>query len=193
MAVFTQIPEDTFQKLQLNAGVLLTEFDPATATVSNENIFGATSGGVSFTATPSYTDFGEDIDNCPTNMMELKKIESIEVTMSGTMLTVDTAKCKTLIGAADVSGNKITPRDYLTDDDFETIWWVGDYSDVNTGSNAGYIAIKLMNALNTGGLSLQSGDKAKGTFAFSFLGHYSMDAQDTVPYEVYIKSGTESE
>ena len=30
MAKFTQIPTDTFKKLQLNAGILTTEFDPAT-------------------------------------------------------------------------------------------------------------------------------------------------------------------
>ena len=46
-----------------------------------------------------------------------------------------------------------------------------------------------MNALNTGGFQIQSSDRAKGTFAFSFMGHYSMAAQDTVPYEIYIKQG----
>lgn len=65
MAKFTQIPTDTFKKLQLNAGILTTEFDPATGKLSASNIIGATSGGVSFEATPSFTDFGEDIDQLP--------------------------------------------------------------------------------------------------------------------------------
>ena len=47
-----------------------------------------------------------------------------------------------------------------------------------------------MNALNTGGFQIKSTDKGKGNFAFTFTGHYSMAAQDTVPYEVYIKSGS---
>ena len=63
---------------------------------------------------------------------------------------------------------------------------------MNTGDNAGFCAIHLINALNTGGFQIQSGDKAKGQFAFTFTGHYSMDAQDTVPYEIYIKQGGEA-
>ena len=49
----------------------------------------------------------------------------------------------------------------------------------------------MINALNTGGFQIQSTDKAKGQFAFEFTGHYSMDAQDTVPYEIYIQHGGE--
>ena len=112
--------------------------------------------------------------------------------MSGTFVTVDASTAKKLSGAADLSGTKITPRDTLTSADFEDIWWIGDYSDVNTGTNAGYIAIHMMNALNTGGFQISSTDKGKGQFAFTFTGHYSIDAQDTVPYELYIKAGTAS-
>ena len=74
--------------------------------------------------------------------------------------------------------------------DYKTIWWVGDYSDKNGETNGGFIAIKLLNGLNTAGFSLQSSDKDKGTFAFEFMGHYSMEAQTKVPYELYIKAGT---
>ena len=54
----------------------------------------------------------------------------------------------------------------------------------------GFIAIKLLNALSTGGFQLQTADKSKGQFAFEFTGHYSMSAQDIVPFEIYIKAGT---
>ena len=37
MGAFTVIPQDTFQKLQLDAGVLLTTFDPATPAVTDAN------------------------------------------------------------------------------------------------------------------------------------------------------------
>ena len=71
------------------------------------------------------------------------------------------------------------------------IWLVGDYSDKNGETNGGFIAIKLINALSTGGFQLQTSDKAKGQLAFEFTGHYSMSAQDAVPFEIYIKAGTE--
>ena len=105
---FTKIPETAFQELQLNAGILLSSFTPSTATVTAENILGATSGGVNFTATPTYSDFGEDIDNCPKNMLELKKLDFWEVKMSGTFVTVDTSLAKTLIGAADIGTSDTT-------------------------------------------------------------------------------------
>jgi len=190
---FTQIPNDTFSKLQMNAGILVKTFTPETGVIGD--LLGATTGGVQFQDNVSYQDFGDDIDNCPKNMLELKKIESREVTMSGTFVTVSAATAKMLAGAADIDGTdatKIVPRDTLETTDFEDLWWIGDYSDVNTGNNAGYLAIHLLKALNTGGFQIQSTDKGKGQFAFSFMGHYSMATQDTVPYEIYVKAGTAS-
>ena len=187
---YTKIPETTFQNLQLNAGVLLSAFNPESATVANESIIGATTGGVNFTATPTFSDYGEDIDNCPKNMKELKKLDSWEISMSGTYVTVDTNAVKALVGAADVSGNKITPRNDLELTDFTDIWWVGDYSDKNGETNGGFVAIHMMNALSTGGFAIQSSDNGKGNFAFTYTAHYSMSAQGTVPFEVYVKAGT---
>ena len=190
---FTKIPSDAFQKLQINAGILTTDFTPATGTIGESGQIGATTGGVNFTATPSYTDFGEDIDNCPKNMKELKKLDSWEAKMTGTFVNADTAIAKLLCGAADIGTTdttKVTPRNDIKDADFDDIWLVGDYSDKNGETNGGFIAIKLINALSTGGFQLQTSDKAKGQFAFEFTGHYSMSAQDTVPFEIYIKAGT---
>lgn len=190
---YTKIPENTFQNIQLNAGVLLSSFTPSSATVSEEAIIGATTGGINFTATPTYIDFGEDIDNCPKNMKELKKLDSWEAKCSGTFVTVDTAVAKSLIGAADIGQpdtTKVTPRNDLAQADFSDIWIVGDYSDKNGDTNGGFVAIHMMNALSTGGFQIKTADKAKGQFAFEYTAHYSMSAQDTVPFEVYIKAGT---
>ena len=190
---YTKIPETTFQNLQLNAGVLLSSFTPSSATISDEAIIGATTGGINFTATPTYTDFGEDIDNCPKNMKELKKLDSWEAKCSGTFVTIDTAVAKSLIGAADIGTSdttKVTPRNDLAQADFSDIWIVGDYSDKNGATNGGFVAIHMMNALSTGGFQIKTEDKAKGQFAFEYTAHYSMSAQGTVPFEVYVKAGT---
>lgn len=189
---YTQIPTTTFQNIQLNAGILVDDFNVETGVIGR--ILGATTGGVAFADSVEFTDFGDDIDNCPKNMLELKKLESHEVTLGGTFVTINPETAKDLIGAADVDEldeRHIVPRNDLATSDFKTIWWIGDYSDVNTGNNAGFVAIKLLNALNTGGFSIQSTDNGKGQFAFSFMGHYSMDAQDVVPYEIYIKGSDE--
>lgn len=197
---FTQVASDAFQKLQLNAGVILTDFDPTSPSLDKTDIFGATSGGVSFATNPEYVDFGEDIDNVPPNTKQLKRLQSVNPVMSGTLKTADTDVAKALIGGADVSGNKITPRATLVDDDFiDDLWWVGDYSDVNvdraasgsgTAGSAGFIAIHMMNVLNTQGLQLQSNDDGKGDFAFELTAHYDLEDIDTLPYEVYVAAGT---
>lgn len=193
---YTQVAADAFSKLQLNAGVILDEFDPANPPSTDEqkeamrtHIVAATGGGVSFTATPSFVDYGEDIDNVPANTKELNHLESYEVKMSGTGKTVDKNFAAMLIAAADIDGNKVTPRNYLELTDYNVLWWVGDYSDKNTGANAGFCAIKIDNALSTGGFSLKSNDSGKADFAFEFTGYYSLNDTDRVPFEVYIKDG----
>lgn len=192
---YTRIPENTFKELQMNAGILAKDFDPATGEVAEADLFGATTGGLSFSDSMSFTDLGDDIDNCPKNMMELKKLESHEVKVSGTFVTMNPETAHILAAAADADSEDpghILPRNDVLLTDYQDVWVIGDYSDVNedsTEGNAGFIAIHLMNALNTGGFQIKTADKAKGQFAFEFTGHYSMNAQDTVPYELYVRVG----
>lgn len=181
MSGFNKITADAFEKLQFGAGIVCKTFDPSKpAAVADENILFATSGGIKFEAKPTYTDYGEDIDNCPKNMKELKRLDSWEATLSGTALTIDAASATQVTGAADASGNKVAPRNDVKLTDFSDVWWVGNYGE------DGCAAVHLINALSTDGFSLQTGDKAKGQFPFAFTGHYSIDSQDTPPFELYI-------
>lgn len=191
MQKFTRVPEDTFEKLQLNAGIMVDDFTPATGTIGN--ILGATTGGINFASNPDYTDFGEDVDNVPNNMKELKHLNGYDPTMGGTFLTCSPGLAKSLNGHADIDisdSTRVIPRAELLNTDFEDVWWIGDYSDVNTGDNAGFIAIHLMNALNTAGFQIQSTKNEKGQLAFEYHGHYSIEDQETVPFEIYVKAGT---
>lgn len=194
---FTQIPTNTFSTLQLNAGILVsgaTGFVPSTGVITTANILGATSGGISVTCIPSYVDFGDNVDNCPKNMMELKKLDNWDCKISGTFVTVSTDLAKMMLGAADIDSTdttKVTPRVDVLESDFEDVWFVGDYSDKNGDTNGGFVAVHLLNALSTGGFSMQTADKEKGQFSVEFTGHVSINSQSTVPMEFYIKAGTE--
>lgn len=193
---FTKIPETAFEQLQLNAGVLLSSFTPASFSADDiqTNILGATSGGVSVSATAEFSDFGEDIDNCPVNVKELKKLDSWTITMSGTFVTLSVSLAKNLVGAADIDSTTttlVTPRNDLDSDaDFNDLWWVGDYSGENDDDTGGYVAIHMINALSTGGFQLQSGNREKGQISFEYTAHYSIEDQETVPFEVYVSAGT---
>jgi hypothetical protein len=191
---FTRVPENTFKNLQLNAGVLAKEFTPASGTIKATDLIGATTGGINFTAQPDYIDFAEDIDNAPKNMLEFKRLDQWNVSMSGTFVSITSALAKMLVASGDVDSQdatKIVPRNDLATTDFSDLWWIGDYSDKNGNTNGGYIAIHMLNALSTGGFQIQTGDKVKGNFSFEFTGHYSIASQDTVPFEVYVKEGSD--
>ena len=189
---YTQVRADAFQTLQMNAGIMVDSFDPTTGEIGN--ILGATTGGFAFASNPTYQDFGEDVDNVPPNTWQLKRIQYYDPAVSGTFLTVTAARVKSLTGAADVDTNDSThvvPRNILKEADFADVWVIGDYSDVNTGNNAGYLALHLIKVLNTAGIQWQSTKDGKGQFSFEYHGHYDLTDIDTVPLEIYRNAGSE--
>lgn len=192
MGKFTVIPQDTFSGLQLDAGVLLKKFTPTAPTApANEDIICATTGGINATCVPTYSDLGEDVDNCPVNMKELKHLDSWECKLSFTSLGMSANAIKLALGAADIgdtSASKqdtITPRRDLKQTDFTDLWWVGDRAD------GGCVAIQIKNALSTGGFSLQTTKNGKGQLSVELTGHVSIDAQDTMPMVFYSLAASE--
>lgn len=199
MGMFTAIPKDTFDMLQMDAGVILTGFDITKAGSTdltgdgegNGKIVCATTGGITVSCVPTFSDLGEDIDNCPNNTLELKHLDSWECTMSFTALGTDpdslifalAAADKGKIGESDAENGKITPRADLkntkTGGDYKDIWWVGDRAD------GGMVAVCLKNAMSTSGFSLKTEKNGKGQLTVELMGHYSITEQKTVPMEFY--------
>ena len=124
---FTVIAEDAFDSLQLEAGVLLTTFDPANPVrPASENIIATTSGGFNPNCAATYTDYGEDVDNVPANLKELKQLDSWECTMSFTTIKFNAENTKWALGAADIETHEgykvIKPRRDVDLSDFHDIW-----------------------------------------------------------------------
>ena len=182
MGMFTVIPQATFEEMQLDAGVLLTTFNPASPAVTDSAIICATTGGISASCVPTYSDLGEDVDNCPVNTKELKHLDSWLCTLGFTSLGVSPAQIKMALGAADIDGTdttKIVPRRDLEQTDFSDVWWVGDRAD------GGFVAVQLKNALSTDGFALTTTKAGKGQVAVTLTGHVSINAQDVVPMVFY--------
>lgn len=184
MGRFTVIPQDTFEALQLDAGVLLKTFNPASvAAPDDEAIITATTGGITVSCTPTFSDLGEDVDNVPVNMKELKHLDSWACSLSTTALGTSPELIKFALGCADIDGtdsSKIIPRADLAQTDFSSsIWWVGDRAD------GGVVAVELKNALSTGGFSLQTTKNGKGQTSVTIEGHVSINAQSVVPMVFY--------
>lgn len=185
MGTFTRIPEDAFDGLQLDAGILLKSFDPSSPSVTDANIICATTGGINPQCVATYSDMGEDIDNCPNNMKEFKKLEGWDCKIATTALGVDADTIKLALGAADKVGGRVVPRRQLKMSDFSDLWWVGDLA------NGGFAAIKLTNALSSGGFALQTSKNGKGQISLELTGHVSIDAQNVVPMQFYVSDPVE--
>lgn len=191
---YTQFPTDTWQTIQINAGVVAKSFAPETGAVTD--IFAATTGGVSFATNPAFIDFGEDVDNVPPNTYQLKRIQYFDPSASGTFVTMSSALAKGLIGSAEYGTigstqdtTHIVPTHTLDSSAFDDFWVIGDYSDKNGATNGGYVAVHIKHALNTAGFQWTTNNDGKGQFAFEYHGHYDLTNIDDVPFEVYVKAG----
>lgn len=187
---FTQVKPDAFKDIQVEAGVITTEFNPANPILDRSKIICVTSGGINPVCKPTFSDYFEDLDNVPNGTMEGTQVDSWDCSLATTMVDVTPAGVKLGLGAADIDSNdqtRITPRSTLKLSDFTpSIWWVGDRAD------GGFFAIQMLNALSTEGFSLQTTKKGKGTIGLTIKGHFSMNAVDTVPMNFYVVEGDDS-
>lgn len=186
MGRFTVVSTDAFDELQTDAGVLLTEFDVENpyATPANSTILATTQGGVNPVCKPTYSDFASDVDNVPNDCMEFKHLDGWEATMAFTTIKFNAENTKMALGSADTEllQNGVTvvrPRRDLKQSDFHDVWWVGDKAD------GGAYAIRLINALSSEGISIQSTKNGKGTMGVTLRGHVSLAHQTVMPMEIY--------
>lgn len=181
MGTFTKISQDAFEQLALDAGVLLSSFDPTSPSAPDSAIICATTGGINITVTPTFSDLGEDVDNAPVNVKEFKHLDSYEITMGFTSLGTTPDLLKLALGCADITVGTglVKPRKDLSQSDFRDLWWVGDRAD------GGFVAVKFINALSTGGLSLQTTKNGKGQISVTLTAHPSLAASGVVPVDFY--------
>lgn len=192
MGRYTTIPKATFDALQTDTGIILTNFDIEAAAngedgFTDEDILCATTGGINTSCVPQYSDFFEDVDNAPNNMKEGKHLDGWDCKLSTTSLNTSPELIARALGAADIvdNGTKIVPRGDLKLTDFKPLWWVGDKA------NEGLVAVYLKNALSTGGFSIQTGKNSKGQMPLEIMAHPSLDNPKEVPMTFYSIDGDE--
>lgn len=179
--MITGLRPETFQNLQLNAGVFLKNFNYAdiadadaleTAILQaletgGENILGATIGGGSFQMTPSIRNIEADGMRYPIKGSTVNDMWTVKLT--GTMKECRPQNFKDALICADMTedGAKTTIRvrtDIEMTDYIPSLCWVGDTS-------RGFVMIDLLNALNLTGANFTFTDKGEGTLPFEFQAH----------------------
>lgn len=194
MARFTKMNPTDFKRMTWDAGIILGKFDPETGEFDPSDIRWATTGDNSFSATRELIDLGEPINNCPENTAQLQRARQWAAEATGTAVTVDAEQLRDFLGNADIETisevlKKIVPRADLSMDDFKDAWFVTNFSDLNGETKGGYCAFHIMNALSSDGFSGTFGKNTNGTFPYTLRAFYDMESMDTVPFEIYIKTG----
>ena len=190
---------DTFNKLQLNAGILLKDLNYASVTDSAAlktaianiasggtspigELIGATRGGGSFTVTRDMRT--PEIDGMRYGFVGSDFVDSTDAYLSTTLVEVTPDNVATLLGTgtATTSGKKTTVKmataigasDYLTN-----ICWVGDMADGR------YVLICLNNAINQADLTLTFTDEGEGTIPVEFHAKQAgVNDYDQAPFEI---------
>ena len=195
----TALRSDTFQKLQLNAGICLKDLDYSSVTdatalktaianiISGGSnpigvLLGATRGGGTFTVTREIRT--PEVDGMRYPFKGSDFVDSTDAQLSTTLLEVTPQNIADLLatGTATTSGKKTTVKmataidttDYLTN-----ICWVGDLADGRL------VLICLKNAINTADFTFTYTDKGEGTLAAEFHARQAnVGDYDEAPFEV---------
>lgn len=195
----TALRADTFNNLQLNAGVLLKNVnyagitDSAALKTAIANIIsggsnpigtlvGATRGGGTFTVTREMRT--PEIDGMRYGFKGSDFVDSTDAYLSTTLVEVTPANIELLLGSGDTStsgkvdtitmNTAIAVGDYLTN-----VCWVGDIS------GGSMVLICLKNAINTADFTFTYTDKGEGTLAAEFHARQAaVDDYDEAPFEV---------
>lgn len=190
---------ETFDKLQLNAGIVLKDLNYASVTDSTAlktaianiisggsspigTLVGATRGGGTFTVTRELRT--PEIDGMRYGFKGSDFVDSTDAYLSTTLVEITPDNIADLLatGTATTSGKKttikmstaITSSDYLTN-----ICWVGDLADGQL------VLICLKNAINTADFTFTYTDKGEGTLAAEFHARQAaVTDYDEAPFEV---------
>lgn len=187
--VISGLTEDTAKHLVFDAGAFFKDFEFGTDTfetaITAGKLLGATKGGGSFKAIPTFREI--EIDGMRGALKGAKLLESWEVSMSANLVEVTTDTIQSALGiSASVEESekeytKITGRMCVKDDDYiGNITWVGNLS----GSEEPVI-IQIYNALNTAGIELAAEDKGEAVIATEFVAHFDMGKPNEVPFAIY--------
>ena len=175
------ITQADFDAMQFDSGFIVKDFDPTNFTVpDHDDIIDITSGNIGYTLTPTLVDLGSDVNNLHGVFKELQYISQWSGgQLTYTSLRFNTEAYKRNLGAADITGNKVAPRMYLSNADFVNIAWVGKLV------GGGLAAIVMKNAMSTGGVSITTTKDGKGTNSVTMTGFMSISDQNSVPAEFY--------
>lgn len=192
----TGLTPQTFENLQLNAGVFLKNFAWSSyanadaletaileALESRTGVIGATVGDGSFQAKPETRRIEANGLRYPIVGSTVNDMWTVMLT--GTMKEItpqnfaDALMCADLTHESGSALHRIRVRtDIMPKDYIKSMCWVGDTS-------KGFVLIELKNVLNTAGANFTFTDRGEGSLPFEFHAHHAeLKDMDHAPFEI---------
>lgn len=179
----------TPEHLLLDSGAFFKDFDVDKDTfesaVTAGKLIGATRNGGKFDAIPEIRQIEVDGVKGPAKGLEM--LDAWNVTIGANVLEITKDTLAMALASTEVDSTTNEKYDIIKannvielDDYIDNITWVGTLS----GSEEPVI-IQVLNALNMGGLSLQTQMKNEAVTALNFTGHYTADDLNTPPFVIY--------
>lgn len=196
----TAVRPQTFERLQLNAGAFLKNFDLSTYTeysALEEALFaaikdgtktlGATRGGGTFTASPTMRSI--EADGKRYEFKGSTVIDAWDIKLTATLMEITPDNFALALRTAEKTEDKsfttgkkttIKLRTNIEDGDYiQNLVWFGNTS-------KGLVAIVLDNALNNTGVTLTFSDKGEGTLPVEFHAYQdTVENNDYAPCAIY--------
>lgn len=182
----------TAQNLQLDAGIFVRGLaDPSkfTGTVTTPaKTIGATSGGGSFTAIPTFRNIFEDLDGARGVYKGGQVIDTWEIKMTTTIKEMTAENLKLALAAADTDAAELeekyditTARLEVKDTDYlDNFCFIGTINGQDTP-----VIIEMKNVLNMSGLNLTVADKSTGSVSLELQAHFDLSKPEEVPFKIY--------
>lgn len=191
MKVLNGFTPQTAQNLQLDAGIFvrgLTNPETFNGTVTTPaKTIGATSGGGSFTAIPTFRNIFEDLDGARGVYKSGQVIDTWEIKMTTTIKEMTAENIKLALAVADTTTGSegkydtTTARLEVKDTDYlDNFCFIGTINGQDTP-----VIIEMKNVLNMSGLNLTVADKATGSVSLELQAHFDLSKPDEVPFKIY--------
>lgn len=173
---------EAFKSIPKGSGNILSDFSLETPKIDKTNVVHATQGGVKITYQNTIEDTLADIDNAPTNTKQGAEVSGTTATISYTTPNADPKTIQMAVGTADIDPDDPTHvvarlKTVLTD--FKPLWWVGPMT------GGGFLVVKILNALSTGGLNLQTAHRGGGSMQITLTAFSDLENPDQAPMEFY--------
>lgn len=168
------IKSNTFDKIELGAGVLLNKFTTVAEINKETDIVCATRNGATISVPASMRNIA--VDGVRTNTVESYVNDGWTPTFAFTALTADKESVQMALGVADIEENKVIPKHNVESKYFKNYYWYGERSD------GAKIVFFLGNAISTGGLSWKTNNQGESESSITLTGNYTANNQDTAPF-----------